>query len=459
VGQFARIYEEWLDYPSLDTLPRAAWYQSVDDELEALADHFFHSRKYGVVANGSADDTSALAEWAQAISEETNHGLAFLQAGIAMTSAQVDITADTCTIHGAGLASNLVSGGSRIQARSDFSGENVMKIAGPDFETTSIGAVTLRDFMIDGFGAGSPFEDCNGLFWGVYRGIIENVQINRVQGVGLKVDGSGPPVLPLGAWDNFFTNVYVAQTGGDGIQLIGGASDNMLTTCYVLSNGGHSVYCEEPGNQFINCYLGGCGGYGIYTTSPQQFRVNGCRFRESNGGIYVTNTVVSGPFHIGDVGIKNASQATHNTYDGIVIDPAFTLRGGTIADITFNTNAEAAGKLMRYGVNIADALAVGVSVSGLTEGYTGESATFGTGMVAPDLGTNTIWNYRDLIQLGSTAKVRFGSAGPFISQGTGTPEGVVTAPMGSLFLRTDGGASTTLYVKTSGAGNTGWTAK
>lgn len=43
--------------------------------------------------------------------------------------------------------------------------------------------------------------------------------------------------------------------------------------------------------------------------------------------------------------------------------------------------------------------------------------------------------------------------------GTGTPEGVVTAPVGTLFLRTDGGTSTTLYVKETGAGNTGWVAK
>ena len=43
--------------------------------------------------------------------------------------------------------------------------------------------------------------------------------------------------------------------------------------------------------------------------------------------------------------------------------------------------------------------------------------------------------------------------------GSGTPEGVVTAAIGSLFLRTDGSTSTTLYVKTSGTGNTGWTAK
>lgn len=49
--------------------------------------------------------------------------------------------------------------------------------------------------------------------------------------------------------------------------------------------------------------------------------------------------------------------------------------------------------------------------------------------------------------------------GSLVKSGTGTPEGSVTAPVGSLFLRTDGGAGSTLYVKESGAGNTGWAAK
>ncbi len=43
--------------------------------------------------------------------------------------------------------------------------------------------------------------------------------------------------------------------------------------------------------------------------------------------------------------------------------------------------------------------------------------------------------------------------------GTGTPEGNSTAPVGSMFLRQDGGAGTTLYIKESGTGNTGWVAK
>lgn len=43
--------------------------------------------------------------------------------------------------------------------------------------------------------------------------------------------------------------------------------------------------------------------------------------------------------------------------------------------------------------------------------------------------------------------------------GAGSPESSITAPVGSLYTRTNGGANTTLYVKESGTGNTGWVAK
>jgi hypothetical protein len=44
--------------------------------------------------------------------------------------------------------------------------------------------------------------------------------------------------------------------------------------------------------------------------------------------------------------------------------------------------------------------------------------------------------------------------------GTGAPENNVGAPVGSLYLRTDGGTGSTLYVKETGSnGNTGWVAK
>lgn len=50
------------------------------------------------------------------------------------------------------------------------------------------------------------------------------------------------------------------------------------------------------------------------------------------------------------------------------------------------------------------------------------------------------------------------TSGVQILTGTGDPTSVVQAPQGSIFLRTDGGAATTLYVKT-GALIANWTAK
>ena len=46
-----------------------------------------------------------------------------------------------------------------------------------------------------------------------------------------------------------------------------------------------------------------------------------------------------------------------------------------------------------------------------------------------------------------------------VTSGAGSPEGVLTANIGSFYGRSDGGAGTSLYVKESGTGNTGWVAK
>jgi len=53
-----------------------------------------------------------------------------------------------------------------------------------------------------------------------------------------------------------------------------------------------------------------------------------------------------------------------------------------------------------------------------------------------------------------------GASGPLVLTGTGDPEGVVTAPVSSLFLRSDGGTDTALYVKETGTDtSSGWVAK
>jgi len=63
--------------------------------------------------------------------------------------------------------------------------------------------------------------------------------------------------------------------------------------------------------------------------------------------------------------------------------------------------------------------------------------------------------------LATGAFVLGSSTGPKITWGYGSPEGTQTAPVGSLFLRADGEAGSTLYVKESGTDYdyTGWVAK
>lgn len=54
--------------------------------------------------------------------------------------------------------------------------------------------------------------------------------------------------------------------------------------------------------------------------------------------------------------------------------------------------------------------------------------------------------------------VEIGISGQSVIQGSGSPEGVVSAVQGSIFMRSDGGVGTSVYIKESGSGNTGWTA-
>lgn len=62
-------------------------------------------------------------------------------------------------------------------------------------------------------------------------------------------------------------------------------------------------------------------------------------------------------------------------------------------------------------------------------------------------------------QVGANGDLAIAGTTSIVTAGSGTPEGAKSAPLGSLYLRTDGGAGTTLYIKESGTGNTGWVAK
>ena len=72
--------------------------------------------------------------------------------------------------------------------------------------------------------------------------------------------------------------------------------------------------------------------------------------------------------------------------------------------------------------------------------------------------TNNTFNYPFVVS-GSVQATSFNNSGLTWTTGAGSPEGNVTAAPGSLYTNGGGGAGTTLFVKESTNGNTGWVAK
>lgn len=58
--------------------------------------------------------------------------------------------------------------------------------------------------------------------------------------------------------------------------------------------------------------------------------------------------------------------------------------------------------------------------------------------------------------VGATAGLELGTSGPRIMSGTGSPEGVVTAPVGSMWTDTAATTGAVKWLKASGSGSSGW---
>ena len=131
--------------------------------------------------------------------------------------------------------------------------------------------------------------------------------------------------------------------------------------------------------------------------------------------------------------------------------------------------------IKRVGAGIHAVLADESGYANVTSGgfYTGNVASLTGSGLTLDAGTFIRWNSSSKIYSPSDGvllltnnavsgftRLELGATNLGISRGTGSPEGVVTALVGSLYIRTDGGAATTLYVKESSpTPSTGWVAK
>ncbi|MGM1023417.1 MAG: pyocin knob domain-containing protein [Bacillota bacterium] len=153
-------------------------------------------------------------------------------------------------------------------------------------------------------------------------------------------------------------------------------------------------------------------------------------------------------FSIGTGGRIFVRSRSEGTSTWITWKEVFTTSGGTIVGRIIS-NADVFAEL-----KVPGQLSWSIHKSGSTSRvYFAPSNTVGAGDYNFEKGIsfdgdNLWWSGGDLNSLKAAAANLY--------SGNGSPEGVVTAPVGSLYRRWDGGANATLYVKQSGSGNTGW---
>lgn len=149
----------------------------------------------------------------------------------------------------------------------------------------------------------------------------------------------------------------------------------------------------------------------------------------------------------------------HDWGDGTSSQDVFLERGGAqLLKVTQDFQV-----IRNLGVGVAPSSTAAIDLpSGTTTAaggirFRGDTNLYGS--AADTLTTDDKFTSGNRIQaaLSTTAGgFQQGASGPLWIAGTGSPETVVTAPVGSTFSRTDGSAGTTNYLKRTGTGNTGW---
>lgn len=199
---------------------------------------------------------------------------------------------------------------------------------------------------------------------------------------------------------------------------------------------------------------------GLYRSATNEFAItnNGTqRFRTTTSGAVVTGTLTVGAGVIQDYGSGQLSIGVGNHYaasagffaTGLLRVSSSGLGGGNFTQlrvIAANTGLFENGTAAAQSIYVANTYTSGTNYEAAGIRWSGNAAIFG-----PVKGSGG----------GSSRNASYHTTetGVNWSSGNGSPEGVVSAPVGSIYTRTDGGASTTLYVKESGTGNTGWSAK
>jgi hypothetical protein len=241
---------------------------------------------------------------------------------------------------------------------------------------------------------------------------------------------------------------------------------NTYVACHANGNAAGHYFTDSnnAANLILNCYSES--GYPVSQLVAPTIVIGGLHGAGLSGTYYSLQAVsIFGNF-TSDLG--NFVAATTGTGRYIKTWNQGSVNSARASTVTFQSGAS--GNSMMTGSvtarptasNITNRSAIGLEIyDGTLLSYeTAIEAVGSTNAINP--GTTAQWSLGSsslLFTDGYIATLRPGAGTAKWTSGAGTPEGAVTAVVGSLFTRTDGGGSTTLYIKESGSGNTGWAAK
>jgi parallel beta-helix repeat protein len=279
---------------------------------------------------------------------------------------------------------------------------------------------------------------------------VENVIRTRVTGCNSSNNINGVALTNTGD-----TTIDACELFGNrsmGVRLYSNNSYTQIDACKINGSGVNGVEIDSPNNTYTHIsgcmFRGNVSGSGnaiLITAGATDTSITGCTFLNNRHSIY--GNVGSSLVEI--IGCKFKGHSTFSVRalgvtDWRIIGNTFDEANSIALDLSDNAGTSGARLIVQNNIIKSGLNALKISA--------GSSVSASDYYVVAD---NTLIGPRPLVysSMGSTGGVEFRGSG------SGSPEGVIYGLRGSIYRRTDGGAKTTLYVKETGVGATGWIGK
>jgi hypothetical protein len=433
--------------------------------VRAAEQPFVSAAVYGVKCDGTSDNLAPLLK-AIAAQPETGGGRILLPPGICYFSDALNITkpiflqgaiGSEFSTHGTVLKFAVDKSGIIVNRHNTLNSTTVANNTYPGAYETFISDLSIVSM-------GHTVAGSNGL-WFRARASARNVLVQGFGSTGFKVVAElGGGVGREGNANSWFAeNIRSYSNAGHGVEIEGCDSNAGTGINWDISgNGGYGILEHSCfGNTHIGHHLSGntvgqihtSGGsnksifLGIYTEGPGPLPSHIAAPAISIGGLHAAGfTATSNGLIIDGTTLPAGGMSWNSTNSG-VLPVRYAQMGDPDTSLTtlfaFGSTADGpAGWRLRYDGSVYY-YQHGLSGSRVALQFPGTGATmrawapgFPNGVVIGDVGS-----------------------GARVTSGAGSPAGVVSGNPGDLYTNTSGGAGTTLYVKESGTGNTGWVAK